>query len=188
MNILTLVGDYQYRQLTANKHKADLYLELHLNAADTPDATGVETWIGTNGSDTSKRIATNIGCYLAARTGLALRNNGIPKVGGRAEGSVVYTAMPAALLEIGFCSNPRDLAKVQCNVNEIADCILNAIEFSIPGGINLLALSVGHVGKSGNRADRGAALVGTSGYEADITLQIASRLVNMTADPHARLS
>lgn len=184
MNILILAGDYKARQVKANEAAAGLYLELHLNSA-SPSATGVETWVATNASSTSKRVAAEIGRALSKRTGLILRHGGVAQVGGRAEGSVVYTAMPAVLVEIGFCSNADDLAVVKDLVDEVADALLDAVEVSL-SGIELLALSVGHVGKTSNKADRGAALADRSGYEADVTLLIASRLMQMAADPTRR--
>ena len=87
----------------ANAYGADLFLSLHTNAAENPNATGTETLVYSLES-TAAEIGEDIVDELAKATGL--RNRGVVARPG------LYvlrrTNMPAVLVEMGFISNPSD--------------------------------------------------------------------------------
>lgn len=186
MNIVLLTGDYATRQAEANRLKAAVYLELHGNSFDTPAATGIEAWVGTNASPKSQSLADKLVSRLSQSTGEWARNQGKHLVGGRANGAIVKTAMPAVLLELFFCSNPRDVAHYAAHCPLYADAILDVIEREM-GPDCLVALSVGHVGKKSSPKDLGADVVDSVLSEADLTQLCALELAKMIIDRRHRV-
>ena len=88
----------------ANSWPADIFLSLHNNAAETPNATGNEALIFSPESTVAKALGENILEQLTLTTGL--RNRGIVYRPGLYV--LKETAMPAVLVEMGFISNPID--------------------------------------------------------------------------------
>jgi len=127
--ILTRRGDtYTYptdRVIAANKLGADLYVSIHANAYSSPRVSGVETLVhetqGTNSP--SYHLAEDIQRHVIAATGA--HDRGIkwaPLFIRRAH-------MPAALVEVGFVTNPYEARLLQSisYQSKIADGILAGI-------------------------------------------------------------
>lgn len=113
------------RDKIARVFKADLFLSLHLNAADDRDATGLEIFTatpqGTPGTyDTraeSAAVPGNEFDRLNTRLAYDLQHS-LLYVAGAADRGLRHSRFavlrnpgcPAALAELGFMSNPRDVA------------------------------------------------------------------------------
>lgn len=103
--ILTRNGDYfvelAARAAIANEQNADVFVSIHLNSA-SESATGTEVWTYP-GESKDERLGRDILDHLIAATGF--RNRGI-----KYEKFAVLrlTKMPAALVELGFISNPAE--------------------------------------------------------------------------------
>ncbi len=88
----------------ADEWDADIFLSLHNNAADNPNATGNEALVYGPGSTVARALAGNILEQLTLTTGL--RNRGIVYRPGLYV--LKETEMPAVLVEMGFITNPTD--------------------------------------------------------------------------------
>ncbi|MBQ8249721.1 MAG: N-acetylmuramoyl-L-alanine amidase [Clostridia bacterium] len=89
----------------ANEWGADIFLSLHTNAYTNPSATGVEAYAYRVGSD-GFRLGEDVVEQLSLITGLNNR-------GTFARPSLYVlrrTGMPAALIEMGYITNPNDAA------------------------------------------------------------------------------
>lgn len=81
-----------------NMAGADLFISIHCNAADRPDASGTETWYYGAGH----RLAAAIQRRLAT---LGLDDRGVKQGDFYV---LKYTDMPAVLVELAFISNPKE--------------------------------------------------------------------------------
>ena len=104
--ILTRSGDYfvtlDDRAEQANTLDADVFVSIHINAAENPQANGIETYHHPN-SINGKELATQVQERLIST--LERRNRGVKT----AKFAVLRkTSMPAILAEIGFISNPEE--------------------------------------------------------------------------------
>lgn len=88
----------------ANEWDADIFISLHNNAAENPDATGNEALVYGPGQRVANDLAARILEQLTLTTGL--RNRGIVYRPGLYV--LKETKMPAVLVEMGFISNPYD--------------------------------------------------------------------------------
>jgi len=127
--ILTRRDDtYTYptdRVLTANRLGADLYVSIHANAHSSPSASGIETLVHeSKGRDTPcYHLAELLQRELVAATGAEDRGiKWAPLFIRRAQ-------MPAALVEVGFVTNPREARLLQTISYQsiIAEAILDGI-------------------------------------------------------------
>lgn len=105
----TVLGTNNSSSLTArvkeaNDWPADLFISLHNNASENPNATGNEALTYSRSSDVANALATQILEQLTLTTGL--RNRGIVYRPGLYV--LKRTAMPAMIVEMGFISNPYD--------------------------------------------------------------------------------
>jgi N-acetylmuramoyl-L-alanine amidase len=92
------------RAKVANDAKADYFVSIHCNAASTPDAEGFEVYCYP-GSIKGAMLATKIADAYALASGLKRR-----KVDTANFQVLRDTAMPAALIELGFLTNKTDCA------------------------------------------------------------------------------
>lgn len=88
----------------AEEWDADIFLSLHVNAAENPRATGNEALVYGPGSTVAIGLAADILEQLTLTTGL--RNRGTVYRPGLYV--LKETSMPAVLVEMGFISNPYD--------------------------------------------------------------------------------
>ena len=88
----------------ANSWGADVFISLHTNAAQNPNASGSEALIYRNSSRVSYELADDILKNLNLVTGL--RNRGIVERPGLYV--LRFTRMPAVLVEMGFITNRYD--------------------------------------------------------------------------------
>ncbi|MEE2789552.1 MAG: N-acetylmuramoyl-L-alanine amidase [Myxococcota bacterium] len=85
------------RAAYANERMAELFVSIHANANDGAPASGTETWIAQQASQTSVRLAESVQRAMVAAWNLPDR--GIRR---RNFTVVANTAMPAILTEVGF--------------------------------------------------------------------------------------
>jgi N-acetylmuramoyl-L-alanine amidase CwlD len=97
-------AELRARAQVANNAKADFFLSIHCNAASTPDAEGFEVY-HYPGSTKGAMLATKIADAYALASGLKKR-----KVASANFQVLRDTAMPAALIELGFLTNKADCA------------------------------------------------------------------------------
>ena len=88
----------------ANSWGADLFISLHNNAAENPNATGNEALVYGSGAEVANELAEDILEQMTLTTGL--RNRGIVYRPGLYV--LKETNMPAVLVEMGFITNPYD--------------------------------------------------------------------------------
>ena len=105
----TLLGTNNSSSLTtrvneANAWRADIFISLHNNAAENPNATGNEALVYGPGAALANELAEDILEQLTLTTGL--RNRGIVYRPGLYV--LKETEMPAVLVEMGFITNSYD--------------------------------------------------------------------------------
>ena len=106
--------ELKQRGKIAKAGKCDLFLSIHLNAADSPNAEGVEALVA-KGDTRSKRIAELL-VGIVTQAGMKSRGVKWDSQGQHKSLRVLqdtYHAMPAVLLEIGFLTNVKDAAQLR---------------------------------------------------------------------------
>lgn len=105
-----------HRAEFANSNKANMFISLHLNAADNKNAKGMEVFYYDSKNGKSKKLAEKI----LASTSLFNRDRGVKvydyKVIKTWEN---LTDNPGCLVEIGFLTNLDDFAKLRSDVKQI---------------------------------------------------------------------
>lgn len=163
-------GDYSERQRAANKDRCNLYIEHHFNSSANRDANYCVTIVGSNasrmskefGKAYSKRISLTFNCPIGGNDGIMVGG-----FGGRGDGNIRLTNMPAALLEPMFCSNPEQAETIRSSEGQdrLAKVLADTIMDFFPSGATI-GFSIGHKYKRSNPNDRGAPVHG-GGTEAD---------------------
>jgi N-acetylmuramoyl-L-alanine amidase len=128
--VMTRDGDYYVsldeRCTIANNAGADIFVSIHCNSYSSSTANGIETYWYTYGSSNSERLATEIQQSMVQTFGL--RDRGVKQ----ADYYVLKnTAMPAALSELMFISNPQECSMLSdAGVrDDCASSICSAIEY-----------------------------------------------------------
>jgi N-acetylmuramoyl-L-alanine amidase len=107
----------------ANKLDGDnsLYVSLHHNAANSPQANGVEVF-HFRGNEAGRRLASELSQELSNELGMLNR-------GAKAGNFYVLreTNMSAILVETGFVTNLKDASIIKVSVDEIAKTIFNVV-------------------------------------------------------------
>jgi len=113
-------GEYQRRIKT---NATDVIIDLHLNAATNPTATGTEVIIANNASEKSKALASDI-CATIAQT-LSIKNRGVKTEAQTARGKIGIVNVPgiAVLVEICFLSNTNDMILYDKHKDSLAKAI-----------------------------------------------------------------
>ena len=117
----------QKRIELANEAKADVYVSIHSNAYPDPESNGTETHYcpDTKNSAASRFLAGQLQRELVSVLGL--RDRGV-----KANSFYVLTKteMPAALVELGFLSNPEEeeLLKKESTHLDAAKAIYQGLE------------------------------------------------------------
>ena len=173
-------GDYKERQRQANIDGAVCYVEQHFNASSNPDANYAMVVVANNASQKSKSWGLHYA--LKASELFDIRNNrlSIGGIGGRGNGNLIYTSMPAILLEPCFISNPEQarLMLEDSYQDKLAKVLADSIRVFFPDG-GLVAFSIGHVGKTSNPNDRGASVAGSDLMESDIATKVMQKARKM---------
>lgn len=174
-------GDYVTRQRAANADRAVCYVEQHFNAAATSGANYTHAKVATNASETSKRMARSYAKRVAQEFGTKLGFEKGLDSGGRGNGNLSHTAMPAILLEPLFATNPTQAAVIKSVAGQdvLAHCLADTIREFFPNG-GLVAFSVGHKYKTSAPYDRGASVVG-GGTEADYAEKVLLKAKELLA-------
>ncbi|HHT42891.1 MAG TPA: N-acetylmuramoyl-L-alanine amidase CwlD [Firmicutes bacterium] len=94
--------DLERRVFIAEQAQADLYISIHANFFPSPQWSGAQTFYDENQPE-SERLAKAIQAALVERLG---PNKRLAKAGNYRV--LRDTSMPAALVEVGFLSNPRE--------------------------------------------------------------------------------
>ncbi|AGW15052.1 glucosaminidase domain-containing protein [Megalodesulfovibrio gigas] len=179
-------GNYSVRQKSANADKCICYAEHHFNSAD-PSANYALAVVAANASLTSinwgmwyaqaaaSLLGTKVFSPSSTWPGVALGG-----IDGRGNENLLYTDMPAILLEPLFVSNPKQAAQLKQATwqDALAKTLADSIRKFFPDG-GLVAFSIGHKGKTSNPTDCGAAIHG-GGHEceyAEIVLKKAATLL-----------
>lgn len=181
---------YKDRQKYANSIGATVYLELHYNAKKY-DRPGMQdnpasVLVANNASRTSRSIAADIAQCVADAFGFASGGVDVLSDSRRGYYNLVYTAMPACLLEPLWVSDEEQaiLAASADAQRTMAEIICDTLRTHFPNG-GLLALSVGHLNNPSRPGDRGApcAIGGVS--EADLALLLSDAIERELAEDGA---
>ncbi|BBO89452.1 N-acetylmuramoyl-L-alanine amidase [Desulfosarcina ovata] len=170
-------GDYSKRQNDANQDKAVAYVEHHFNSF-TATSNYAVVITGSNASTTSKNWGRWYAREVAEHFGIPVGGDNGIKVGGfggRGDGSIKHTDMPAVLLEPLFASNPQhaEIIRSESGQSALAQILVESIRRFFPDG-GLIAFSVGHKYKDSSPHDRGAPLAGR-GNEADFAEKVLEK-------------
>jgi len=110
------------RAAISNRNNADMFVSFHRNAFTNPTANGYETFVVTNPSATTLRMAQAVHNAIVSVSGWTDR--GVKQ----ANFAVLRaTNAPAMLLEYGFITNTRDNQLFDSNFNAIADATTRGI-------------------------------------------------------------
>jgi len=117
------------RAAFAKTSQAPVFVSIHFNGWDTPDVQGTETYVHTQGSASSLRLATSIQANVVTATGHA--NRGLKQAG-----FVVLDpgnhdpATAACLVEISFMTTPNEEARLKTSayLNSLADAVIAGIK------------------------------------------------------------
>ena len=163
-------GEYMDRQLAANADGAVAYVEHHFNSSASATSGYCVAIVGSNASQTSRNwgiwyasaISEEFATNMGGETGIVVGG-----YGGRGDGNIKYTTMPAVLLEPLFASNPyqAEIIRSENGQNRLAQVLVESIRHFFPKG-GLIAFSVGHKYRKTRPTDRGADVDG-GGSEAD---------------------
>ncbi|KAA0992777.1 N-acetylmuramoyl-L-alanine amidase [Dyadobacter aurulentus] len=122
------------RWVNQDAAETDLLIEIHFNAVDNPNPSGVECFVQLyEPSDFEKKVATEL-CE-AIETTLNIPNRGVktpPYSQHRTIGIIDRTKVQAVLLEVCFMSNPSDVNKYRDNLGELVTGISNVIFNNAP--------------------------------------------------------
>lgn len=163
-------GDYSARQRAANADGCAAYIEHHFNSSAGTAGNYAAVIVGANASNTSKNWACWYAQAVANSFGIGLggdRGVVVGGFGGRGDGNVKLTKMPAILVEPLFANNPAhaDWIRSKAGQERLAHILADSIQRCFPDG-GLIGFSVGHKYKTSSPGDRGAAVYG-GGTEAD---------------------
>lgn len=186
-------GDYSARQRAANADGCKAYVEHHFNSSAGAAGNYAAVIVGANASNTSKNWARWYAQAVASSFGIGLGGDQgvvVGGYGGRGDGNVKLTDMPAILVEPLFANNPAHAEWIRgaAGQERLARILADSIQRCFPNG-GLIGFSVGHKYKTSSPNDRGAAVYG-GGTEADcaeaVLQKAAALLQHMSAATAAR--
>lgn len=176
-------GDYSARQRQANADHAICYVEHHFNSSVAADPTTADysvVIVGSNASRTSIEWGRSYSKLVDQEFDEIKRVGGVDGVliggyGGRGDGNISDTKMPAILVEPMFCNDPEhaEVIRSKDGQERLAKVLVYSIRKTFPKG-GKVGFSVGHKYKKSNPQDRGAALFG-GGTEADYAEIVLTR-------------
>ncbi len=98
------------RAAIANRHKAGLFISVHCNAASDPQAQGIETWYhaqSSRGLHLASFLYKELLSAFPEFAGRGVRSD-FERYPGQGFAVLRETICPAALVELGFLTNPHD--------------------------------------------------------------------------------
>ena len=103
------------RVAVAKSLRGDLFVSMHVNAAGSSSAKGVETFYSSQSAHSarSRVLASNIQSNLAGKMS-GMSNRGVKTANYYV---ITYNTMPSALVELGFISSPTDLTYLRSNTS-----------------------------------------------------------------------
>lgn len=103
------------RVAAAKSLRGDLFVSMHVNAAGSSSAKGVETFFSSQSAHSarSRVLASNIQSNLAGKMS-GMSNRGVKTANYYV---ITYNTMPSALVELGFISSPTDLTYLRSNTS-----------------------------------------------------------------------
>ena len=103
------------RVAAAKSLRGDLFVSMHVNAAGSSSAKGVETFYSSQSAHSarSRALASNIQSNLAGKMS-GMSNRGVKTANYYV---ITYNTMPSALVELGFISSPTDLTYLRSNTS-----------------------------------------------------------------------
>ncbi|MHB1323999.1 MAG: peptidoglycan-binding protein [Coriobacteriia bacterium] len=164
-----VTGDYDDRQAAANKLGAVCYYEQHMNSYTTTAKPYGLVEVAHNASQKSKDWADDLSKRWTNITGLPTKRRDL-KDGTRGNYNIKLTDMPACLGEPGPISHAAfdDWMDAEPNRSLLALAVAESIKAMFPNG-GKVALSIGHLGKTSNPRDTGAADADAPGTPGDQT-------------------
>ena len=186
-------GNYGPRQQAANADQAKLYCEHHFNSNEGAPGSYSVAITGSNASQTSRNwgrwyaqaVSQEFGTSVGGDQGILVGG-----YGGRGDGNIRQTNMPAILLEPLFANNPAHATLIRSADGQLrlARILAESVRRFCPDG-GLIAFSVGHKYKTSHPNDRGTAVLG-GGAEADFAEQVLLKaktlLESAPVTPHER--
>ena len=110
------------RSAIANRNPTDVFVSIHRNAADSPQANGVENFVYITPTPTETQYATTVLDEVVKA--------GVQRDRGVKEGNFAVlrnTRAPAMLLEMGFITNEKDNMLFDTHFNAYAEAIARGI-------------------------------------------------------------
>ncbi|WP_214885023.1 MULTISPECIES: N-acetylmuramoyl-L-alanine amidase [unclassified Exiguobacterium] len=103
------------RVAAAKSLRGDLFVSMHVNAAGSSAAKGLETFYSSQSAHSSRSrvLASNIQSNLANKMS-GMSNRGVKTANYYV---ITYNTMPSALVELGFISSPTDLTYLRSNTS-----------------------------------------------------------------------
>lgn len=117
------------RSSFANRKKADLFVSIHRNSADSKSVSGIEAWVDKSMPKRDTALAKNI---LAELDTVGYGDNRGVRGGYQSDSSANYavnaaTKMPSALIELGFITTEKD--------NKLFDELFDYYAYAVAAGI-----------------------------------------------------
>lgn len=103
------------RVAAAKSLRGDLFVSVHVNAAGSSAAKGLETYYSSQSAHSarSRVLASNIQSNLTGKMS-GMSNRGVKTANYYV---ITYNTMPSALVELGFISSPTDLTYLRSNTS-----------------------------------------------------------------------
>jgi N-acetylmuramoyl-L-alanine amidase len=127
-NVTTIVNTNPDESLSevvnqANRENVDVFISIHRNAFNDPNANGLEVWTCLNAREKTKANAKimyeKLMCITSEMTGRGIKENNFYVL--------KYTNAPAMLLELGFITNQHDNELFDKYISEYATAITKGI-------------------------------------------------------------
>ena len=184
--VIIPTGDYYPRQEVARAAGALLYIEVHGNANEDKTADGACCVLPLDPTPASLALGLQLAHVAAERAPHRLLREGGLRLGGKGWANVDpdRTGCPSALWEPGFvsCLAYDDWCRAR-GLHLLGMGLAATVRGALPRG-GVVALSIGHEGRTSHPDDRGAPRVGggwESEHNAEIVRVAAGALGRMTA-------
>lgn len=109
--------------------EGSVVVEFHFDAAAKTTATGSSAFYADNASENSKSFAHDLAIDSSSALGIANRGALSESQSHRGRLGLVHEPGITALLEVGFISNPEDMAKFDTNFEKLCQKIAETIRY-----------------------------------------------------------